>query len=610
MSTDVSASGGGPVRGRVGRTLAALWDAQWPLIGAVGVLTLVLGFIGFRRYGEATGGSTGFWDVLYLDIQLFPLQSGAVPSPIPWELEAARFLAPVTAGFAVAAALAGLFSSQLRLARNRRGGHVVVCGLGRKGLLLTQALRERGQRVVVVERDAGNDLLETCRATGAAVLLGDARHDALLRDAGVVSAARLVAVCGDDGVNAEVAVRARELVRGRRRTPLACIAHVVDPDLCDLLEARELRDSQEASFTLDFFNVFATGARAMLNRYPPAPSAGGAAPHVLVVGLGRLGATLVVQVARDWWAEHAGSGALPRLTVVDPSASAAAHALALRYPQLTEGCTLEPVDVAPDAPEFEHGEFLFDGQGRCGLTAAYVCLDEDGVALSAALALHARLEGLGVRTVVRTGRAVGLASLLGAREETVGADLVAFPLLDWTCDPDLLFGGIYEVIARAGHEDSIHAARARGETPATSPSMVPWEELPERYRRSSLAQARHIGVKLRAVGLGVGPLTDWDAARFTFAPEEVEQLAELEHERFVAERIGDGWTSASGPSDPDRRTSPWLIRWHELPEDVKEIDRRAVRRIPTVLARAGFQVVGRVRAGAGAPPEPRVGASP
>ncbi len=118
---------------------------------------------------------------------------------------------------------------------------------------------------------------------------------------------------------------------------------------------------------------------------------------------------------------------------------------------------------------------------------------------------------------------------------------------------------------------------------------MPWEELAERYKESNRAQAAHIGAKLAAVSCDLAPLTDWDAESFEFSPDEVERLAIMEHDRFVDERVRDGWTV--GPKDAERKISPYLVPWDELPEDIKEYDRVFVRGLPRFLARAGFQIV-------------------
>ena len=67
-----------------------------------------------------------------------------------------------------------------------------------------------------------------------------------------------------------------------------------------------------------------------------------------------------------------------------------------------------------------------------------------------------------------------------------------------------------------------------------------------------------------------------------------EQMAEMEHGRFVQERIQQGWRL--GPRDPAKKTSPYLVDWEELPADPREYDREAVRAIPALLARIGFEV--------------------
>ena len=144
--------------------------------------------------------------------------------------------------------------------------------------------------------------------------------------------------------------------------------------------------------------------------------------------------------------------------------------------------------------------------------------------------------------------------------------------------------------ARIIHEDYLRQQKRLGQTPQTNPSMVPWEELPENLKESNRRQADHIGVKLKAVGCGISLLTDWDAKLFESAPEEIEKMAEMEHERWNVERRLEGWTYASGPKDINRKATPYLVPWNELPEDIKEYDRNTVRGLPLFLAQAGFQI--------------------
>ena len=542
------------IREKCHHRLTAFWrgrvqeqwrDYRWFVIGGLWVVALGLGYVGFARHAAAAGQSRSATDLLYLALQLFTLESGSVAGPKGWELELARLLAPAVAAYTAVQALAEIFYQQLQLIRVRFiRDHVVICGLGRKGYLLAQGFRQRGDRVVVIEQDEDNDLIEQCREQGTIVLIGNATNQELLRQARVQRAKHVVSVCGDDGANAEVAVHARELAGDRQGKALMCILHIVDPQLCDLLREREIEMGKVDAFRLEFFNVFDSGARALLEEYPAFSETQSRQAHLLVIGLGCMAESLVVHAARVWHARHTPTAERLRVTIIDREAERKTESLCLRYPQLGRVCELvaQPMDV--HWPEFQRAEFLFDADGRCDVTIVYVCLDDDSLGLSAALALRQRVREHGIPIVVRMEQDAGLATLLGGRDGGGGFEnLHAFGLLDRTCRPDLVLGGTHEIIARAIHEGYVGYREKLDGTPQIDPAMVPWEELAEEFRESCRRQADHIGLKLKAVGCGLAPLTDWDAELFEFTSEEVEQMARMEHQRWMAERRRAGWTT-------------------------------------------------------------------
>jgi hypothetical protein len=97
-------------------------------------------------------------------------------------------------------------------------------------------------------------------------------------------------------------------------------------------------------------------------------------------------------------------------------------------------------------------------------------------------------------------------------------------------------------------------------------------------------------VKLKTIGCGLTPLERWGAELRAFSSEEIETLAQMEHARWVDERKAAGWTYAPGNKDLENQTSPYLVPWEELTEDIKEIDRETVRSLPSFWAQAGFEV--------------------
>jgi hypothetical protein len=534
-------------------------DYQWFLFGGVWLATLYLGYVGFAKHAAVQGESSSPLDLLYLTLQLISISSGAVSGPLSWELEVARLLIPALTVYTAARAFAALFRQQVQLARLWfLRDHVVICGASRKGFLLMKGFRERGDKVVIIERDEDNELLEQCWAQGAVVLNGDATDMALLRQAAVHRARCLISVCGDGGVNAKVAVRAQELAVDRERGVLTCIIHIVDPQLCDLLREREIGIEKVSRFRLELFNVFDRGARLLLQEIPAFDTADEeriCPPHLLVVGLGRLGESLVVHAAKRWQEKCLSPDQRLRITVIDREADWKCESLDVRYPKLATVCDLVPRQMDIRSPEFQRAEFLYDSQHLCDIDWICICLDDDSLGLHTGLTLLRQIRQHKIPIVVRMVEDAGLATLLRGGYDSKGAleNLHAFGLLDRTCTPDLVLGGTHEILARAVHEEYVRHQDQLGQTPQTNPLMVPWDSLPESKRESNRRQVDHIGTKLEAIGCGITSLTDWDAASFQFAPDETELMARMEHERWCEELRRDGWTYAPGRKNPHTR---------------------------------------------------------
>ncbi len=151
----------------------------------------------------------------------------------------------------------------------------------------------------------------------------------------------------------------------------------------------------------------------------------------------------------------------------------------------------------------------------------------------------------------------------------------------------VLFAASRDAIGEAIHEKyrSDHGATM---DPA-SPILRPWSELDETYKRSNRGQATDFIRKLERVGCGYRPLKTGGATSFRFSKREVELLAELEHERWMAERSDAGYTFGS-ERDEERKTNPSMIPWSELSDEVRQYDRDTVTAIPEFMAQASFEV--------------------
>ncbi len=480
-----------------------------------------------------------------------------------------------------------------RLKLRRISQHVIICGLGRQGLMLVRAFRAKGRDVVVIEAEESNDLLGVARALGAVVLVGDARERAILQTAAIARAGCLIALCGDDGINAEIAARARDFSAARTLSaPLLCSVHIVDPELWFLL--REWEMSGQQTIRLQFFNLIDTAARALLDEHPPFVLPLTQTPRLLLVGAGRLGGHLLVHIARQWHdiVPASGSDPTPKLNcvLIDREVGPAVEMLHLRHPELGAACEVSGLPLDTGAPEFHRGAFLFDSNGDCAFSQVYICLSDDAAGLSTALAIHSRLRHLDVPIIVALHEESGLAALLRGVQGTQRrfGNLHAVGLMERACQPDLVLGGIPELLARALHERYLEEQETAGVTLAHNPLLVSWDELPEEARESNRAQALHMGEKLAAVGYDIAPLSDWNASTNRFTELEIEQMARLEHDRWMNDRLQQGWHH--GARDVARKLNPNLMEWEKLPENTRAFNRDVVGEIPTALARAGFQI--------------------
>lgn len=457
------------------RLAHAWWDHQWRILAVLWALLMALGYLGFRKYYEIYPDEMPHapGDLVYYTMQLVPMISGGLPHAVPWELEVARHLLPIVEGYAGIAGLVVAFSGRvLRVRLRMMRDHVVICGLGDKGMRLARAFHDLGTRAVVVERNGANPSIGQCRDEGIDVLVGDATEPDVLAAAGVARAAYLISVCREDGANAEVAITARGLTEKRRDRPLTCAVHIVDPRLCDLARARELEAGLDSGLRLELFNVLELGASTMLAEYPPASDARiGLRPHMLVVGLGHFGRGVVLHAARDWQPRFRADGERLRMSLIGKDARRIAESLSRRYPRLTETCELVAHDLDVTSPDFPPRELLVGTDGRCDLTAAYVCLDDESVAVSTGLSLLECLRDGGPRIVVRVQDRTGLAELLPTGDAVANV-LRSFPLYERTCTPEVVLGGIHETLARAIHSEYVRVQATRGDTPQSNSSAA------------------------------------------------------------------------------------------------------------------------------------------
>ena len=144
-----------------------------------------------------------------------------------------------------------------------------------------------------------------------------------------------------------------------------------------------------------------------------------------------------------------------------------------------------------------------------------------------------------------------------------------------------------EVLGREVHEE--YRRNRQLSLRSNEPTMRSWSRLPKSFQESNRAQADSIPRKLEKIDCTAVAVEGRAVRLVKLTVDEVNRLAEIEHARWVIERLQDGWRL--GPRrDVDRKTSPYLVPWAELSDEVREWDRQTVRKIPEFLATVGLEV--------------------
>ena len=559
------------------------------LFFTLALVSLVCGYIGLAAYVRDVGGySDNPLDLLYFDLQLFALSSPPLGAggPYPLALNIARFGAPAVTVYALVEAGRLLFATELRRVRTRNArGHIVVCGDTLVAGTLTRRLRAAGERVVVVPSDAVASEPGPLRAGGGA------RDPDVLRAAGVGRARALYACTDDSAANTAIALAAARPRQGR--PPLAVYAQVADPEVCAALQARLISTPASSGVRLDFFNVDDLAARKLIAQDPlapplprdrTAPEASTKPPLVTVLGATAFGRAVLVELARAWRLRDPGGALLP-VTVIDPEATEAVGRLAERYPFLTRVCRMTPHDN--DLDELIAGAPVGPAPDRL-----YICYDDEQEALKAALTAEHLWPGGSGAVVVRLDRLASLREAFDGGDQVLdglSGTLRLFGVVHAACDPALIGDDLVERLARVIHERYAVDVARRGAPARDNPALVPWHELPESLRQANRAQAGDIGRKLRAVGCALSPRVG-PAPEHRLAETEIERLAVMEHERWLADRASTGWRYAD-ERDDTRRLHPAMATWADLRDDMRTRNRDEARQLPVILADAGFRIV-------------------
>ena len=109
-------------------------------------------------------------------------------------------------------------------------GHVIICGLGHVGHRCLCLLDRLGEKCIVITREVSSEWRQAAEAHFP-ILIGDARSESLLRQAGIEQAKSIIIVTNDDLANVSIALDARRL-----NAEISIVIRMFDQELAAHLE--------------------------------------------------------------------------------------------------------------------------------------------------------------------------------------------------------------------------------------------------------------------------------------------------------------------------------------------------------------------------------------
>jgi hypothetical protein len=140
-------------------------------------------------------------------------------------------------------------------------------------------------------------------------------------------------------------------------------------------------------------------------------------------------------------------------------------------------------------------------------------------------------------------------------------------------------------IAKEIHDD--YNRHRMEENPGGELEYPEWDSLTQDLKYSNMDQALDMPRKLDAIGCHI---EKGEGGLSKFNDDERLILSIMEHERWMNEKISNGWVYGK-EKDVAHRISPYLVPWDDLPQDIQERDTEAIDNMIPILKGLGFKVV-------------------
>lgn len=502
------------------------------------LLWLVLGAVGWSTWEGRNGISAdGAADYPYLTFWLLTPQ-GDVAGDMPLALNMARYVGAAIPLLGILFLAARQIGDAVSLTLTQLGGadHLVIIGEGLEAVSAAEAAHGEGAAVVVIDPTVTEAQAEDLNQLGVLVIRDDLRSS--VKKAALARARRVVVVGDVPTVTLSLARRAAESMDANEAY---LHVQIEDADIIEMMRQTASAHSGPGP-AIRPFSLAESAARRAHEELRLWDRSDGL--HLAVLNPGAFSEAMARRALSLGWRI---GRAPPRVTLWDPAGD-----LQDRWTRIAPGAVGDLSQIYDSPPfqiEFSQAASVSAFLAEVGSAAAWVVEDDVGDACAAALAAS-RLQPAPM--VVVSGPQALDGMLPGVHMAVsgfaAGLEQAILPTID----------RLAQQLHRA------YAARAQQGyiLPGSDESRMRWSILPESLWSANRAAAAHIAVKLAdADEAGRDPRDDREFLMI---------MSEIEHERWCAERLLNGW--CPGERDNTLKLHPGLIGWSSLDDPTKDKD--------------------------------------
>jgi Trk K+ transport system NAD-binding subunit len=517
---------------------------------ALFVVCISSAFIGFSSYSGEGGEKLNFWSRAYFTMQLFVLEFNIPHNKVPGLVNFARFLAPVVLTSAVLSFIFFNLKNYFNILYIRLfyHNHAVFSGLGTKTYLLAQDFANKGNQVLIIEKDPGNYYLNLLKHKNIRFITGKTESEDLLLKAKIHKASFFYALTESDSAN----INLSHLVNKSLKDKNISKSIKINLHLSELNNLQIFKSYQEKSddlIDIHAFNIYQKAAALVAYQYSPDQflpilTESDTAVHVLVHGMNPVGQALIIEIAQLY---HFTNLKKTKLTVVDDFIQEKADKFLRIFPFIEQVLDIEFVD------SFELKNDNFYNKNK-EISVCFVCSDTDSQSINIAKTYRQEFVNLQViNTSVTLLKKIAAGNLMefpkivvvlpkdpdflnlfsNIWDETRLLNIDLFEIYPQVCTKTILTDDmeIYDDLAMQIHNTYLNLESAE--------LIEKWNELTDEQKDWNRYPARHLFVKLRYLGAAIEELSS-TANEFDFSSVTQSQndlLARVEHTRWVAEKL-------------------------------------------------------------------------